>query len=166
MSKKLKQIALLTFVVLIWGKVAVDFFSYSEGGPDYIIKPKSVTETPTVLQEKFSYELNLDYRDPFIGKSMQRKKRTSNQSTPRPKPVVSSIPKTPVVKAPKVKWPLVVSLGGVSNTNGNSSSVILKVNGQESIISLGDSISGVSLVELTRDSVTLSYMNEYKTLLK
>lgn len=168
MNKKLMQIALLIFVIIIWGKVVVDFFSYSKDqeNKSYIL-PESI-EKPAELLEEFSYELDLNYRDPFLGKSMYQKKKSTKKQNNHENAKITVKKNNTTAKLPKkpVKWPLIASLGGLSNTNGETSSVILKINGVESLIAPGDSIFGVSLVELTRDSIVLSYQNEFKTLLK
>ncbi len=158
------QIALLIIVILIWGKVAMDFFEYSDEKTTPAYQYTSKEKDTMTSVEEFSYELNLDYRDPFLGKEAASKSTPKKTTVSHPKPTARKEETTN--KTPQVKWPKIDYLGDLASTKGSNYAVILRINGEESLISKGDSISGVSVNQLFQDSIQLSYMSELKTILK
>jgi len=159
------QIVLLVFVVGIWGKVIYDFFKYKELKNEPISNYVSQDMVPTIT-ESFDYELDLDYRDPFLGK-YSRAKSSANRprSTYIPPPKKDKPDEKPKKKV-NVKWPKIEYVGNILNTSSRTESVTLRVNGEESFMLPGQTIQGVTLKSLFLDSIQLVYQEEQKTILR
>lgn len=159
------QIALLVFIAGIWGKVIYDFFKYKEQKHELADNYPIQTAAP-VLDEKFSYELDLEYRDPFLGKYPKTKSNSNRPKTSYTPPPKKDKPEEKPKKKVNVKWPKIEYVGNIMNNNAKTESVTLKVNGEESFMLPGQAIQGVTLKALFPDSIQLVYQEEQKTILR
>jgi len=157
-SKKAKIIGLIIVIVVVWAKVIIDLFKYKQ--PEQVYVPMSNDKvTETTLDEKFNYELMLDYKDPFLEKSTRRKISNQSQVT-RTKPKK----KTLVNRDNNIKWPLVKYVGNVLGVNTHQETISMKINGKEFSFMEKETHEGVSLLALYPDSIQISFKEQLKTL--
>ncbi len=160
MKKKGLTYIMLIAVLAIWGKLIFDFVN---AGNDQIEEFSSqFTSAPTEsakIDSVYAYKLDLDYRDPFLGKSPERKPT----GLPKKKVVREKTP----VKEFIVNWPNVAYLGMMQNNQSGQKLAMLKLNTVDLVLAEGDSLGkGFVLGEILRDSLILSFKETSKTIYK
>lgn len=152
-NKKLSWF-LLPLVLGIWGAIGWQVYAAMKGDDamavnDIITGP--IAETHSVIHDTFT--LLLDYRDPFLDKSIKKAPPIStNRNNTAPKnsePVVA-----------KVQWPAISYSGLVRQPNSDRMVGFLSVNGKTYFVKSGDVIDPISVGKITRDSVEIAMGDE------
>lgn len=158
--KKLKTIALLIVVLLIWGKITWDVF-FQDDTVEYE-QTAQVQFEKMIAQEggKPKYELQEIVRDPFLGKS--------TSSVPPRQKTVKKVVKLPSVQEPKkeIVWPTIAFQGYVKDNSNGSPKAFVKVNDQFSTWTEGDSLQELVLAKVFKDSIIVSYADQTKAIKK
>lgn len=152
MKKKKNIYVLLAVVLLVWGMVIYRFFSYA--GPE--IK-ESATSTqisirPLTIKEREIFSIDVNYRDPFLGKmylpektgKLVRKKR----AVPEP-----------------IQWPQVVYKGIVSDNKDKKKVFMLIINGKSYMMKEKDTEQDITLKNGNRQSITVKFKGELTTIM-
>ena len=140
---------LLPLVIGLWGTIIYKVFTHYNP-PD--------AEVAQTIQPKVSIEpqgpsdtlfLHLDYPDPFMKKVSSRptkSKTASVKQTVKPKPPKKKQDRA--VPKPKFRW-----MGKVANRDNNTSRYLVSVNGNDQIVSVGDSLAGFQFKRAFDDSL-------------
>ncbi len=163
MRKKGLNIILITTVLGIWGIIL--FRMLSKPGTD----PESSTSISAGMPVKQHYterdtvRLVARYRDPFLGTVS----RTENPVSAPTATATSSArtPGVPTVSPPVKEWPALSFHGTIRNTQSGKTVAILNISGYETRMNAGDTLSGIKLEKIFRDSVLLS-MGKAKRVIK
>lgn len=149
MKNKKNTFILLPIVLLIWGLVVYDFFSFS--APDNLLR-KTATQyaiKPFKLKERDTFSINVAYRDPFLGK----------RNTPQTADSIKSNAKTK--KRPKpvetIVWPAILYKGIVSDSKEKNKIFMLVIAGHNFFMKKGDTENGVFLKDGDKESVYVKY---------
>lgn len=153
---------MLIVVLAIWGSFAYRFFF--PGGE--VVIPDEFSENGVhagdLNLDREVADLNLDYRDPFLGASARPVHKTESSvngattlTTTAPKPATD-----PLV----FEWPSLQYQGMVKNRETEDGRVVLRVNGKSYLVSKGDSISELVLVEYWKDSALVALADERKVI--
>lgn len=145
MKNKKKTYILLFIVLLIWGLVIYQFFSLgnsevaiNETGSNYDLKPLNIKKRDT-------FSINVDYRDPFLGRMYQPETKSS-------KPFKRKVhPKEPVI------WPNIIYKGIVSDGKDKKKVFMVMINGQAHFMKENDREQGIQLKSGNRSSIQVIY---------
>jgi hypothetical protein len=158
-NKKLAYI-LLPAVILIWGAIFYRIFNAANGDEKSIAAegPHKGAASERSYTDTFSIIAN--YRDPFLGKllsvtSDHPKPAIKQQKAPDPKP-------QPVALA----WPALAYSGMIKNQRSSMQLAILHVNGQSHNVKTGETIDGVQVVRIFKDSVEVAFQKEKRIIRK
>jgi hypothetical protein len=150
MKNKKNIYILLPIVLFVWSAVLYQVFSFSNNdevistnNPEFIIKPLKV-------KERQSFVINVNYRDPFLGKMY------APQTVSKIKTEKSTIKKTPKVQETLV-WPVILYKGMISDTKDKTKIFMIIIDGQNHYMKIGDTENEVYLKSGDKESVYVKY---------
>lgn len=140
---------MLPVVVLIWAGVLYQFFSFSSA--DGVLENTSMDLNikPFKLKERNTFLINVNYRDPFLGKMY------SPQEVVKTKSVAKISEKSKPEEA--IVWPSIIYKGIVSDTKEKNKLFILIISGHDFFMKKGDIENGILLKEGDKESVYVKY---------
>lgn len=147
MSKNQKTYLLLFAVLLVWGAIGFQFFQHYNPSVQEQVKPQAISFKPQKQQEAVSYNIQPDYRDPFLGKLYKK-------PTLKKKRIVQ--PKS------KVVFPNITYNGSI---NGTKKAYIISINGSQEVFRVKQTMKGITLVKGNENEVILKYKGEKKKFL-
>tara|TARA_B110000971_G_scaffold67143_1_gene68846 strand:+ start:641 stop:1120 length:480 start_codon:yes stop_codon:yes gene_type:complete len=144
-------------VLFIWGLICYRlFFKNTE---HTLKKPtQSLHFDQIEILKRDSFELFLDYKDPFGLHGIQLQ-----QSIPKVEKDVSRKLNT---KNVRIKWPKIKFLGLVKNANSTKGIAILNIDGSDFFFKKSQEREDIRLINSTPDSVIVSYKDIEKTIYK
>ena len=164
MNPKYTKYILIAAIIGIWSAIIYQFVG--SGGEEVLPEiPYTATLTGFDLQKEVS-ELNLDYRDPFLGDNYVKPSNSNGTSATQ---VVSNNTKQPEpTPEPEVtkEWPAIQYMGMVKNLQADQGLVMLSVGGKSHVIGKGDAIDDVTLVDYWRDSALVAMAGDTKMIVK
>lgn len=142
MKNKFLTYFLLVLVVVVWGLIFMRLFNnkQEERAPQKLYQAKSVLDTSVLYS---TYSLKLNYQDPFLGSHY---KVNTNTVKKREKVKIGAIPEEKL----DVQY-----LGMISNKKQKSMLAIIRWNGAEHYIAVGESIDGMELLGCNETTITL-----------
>jgi hypothetical protein len=150
MKNKKNIYILLPIVLLIWGLVIYEFFSFSNYNADETIVSEVFKVKPIKIKERQTVSIAVNYRDPFLGKmytAVQNKTVAKKKvTTPTPKKIID-----PIV------WPSILYKGIVSDTKDKNKVFMLIIDGQTFLMKKGSTEREVFLKEGDRESIEVKY---------
>lgn len=148
MKKKKSIYILLPVVLLIWAMVIYQFFSFSNPDVPNTVASTNYAIKPIAIPERDTFAIDVNYRDPFLGKMYLPNKATKN--TKRQKPKVT----TPIV------FPRVVYKGIVSDNKNEVKVFMVIINGQTFLMKENDTELDVTLKTGNREYVEVIYKKQ------
>lgn len=153
---------MLPIVILVWGIVFYQIFSYFFSAPTFVTeKTETILNVDEIKQDTFSIIAN--YRDPFLGENSSinlPKITTSSKST-------STKTQKPAEPKPLEKpWPIITYKGMIKNNNSEKKVCIISIDNKEQLVKEGDDINGVKITMIKKESVQVSFQKEQKTITK
>lgn len=154
---------MLPGVLLIWGFLGWKLYAAMKD--DESLPVTSVVEaTPddgnNVIPD--TYQLLLDYPDPFLGKSTSPVK-----FNPNPNPVKNNTTSTPAIIPKQTnEWPEIKYSGLVKSPKDGKMVGFLNVNGQSHFVKNGDQVDVIVVKILWNDSARVSMGKEVRTFRK
>lgn len=149
MKNKKSVYILLPLVLLIWGMLIYQFFSYSAASVALENTPREFNVKPFKLKERTLFTVNVAYRDPFLGKMyvapVSNQKKNSNTTKKSPKP------------AETIVWPTVLYKGMISDAKEKNKIFIMTIAGHDYFMKKGDTENEVFLKEGDKESVYVKY---------
>ncbi|NVK51288.1 MAG: hypothetical protein HWD85_00015 [Flavobacteriaceae bacterium] len=147
MNKKVKTYLLFAIVVCIWGLIGYNIYSYSNPTLE-ATKPSAIKTNFKIKKSTNPKVLEIaNYRDPFLGKIVYTKKKTTN--------------KQPV---PKIPFPSVIYHGLV--TGNKAKSYIISVNNQQEIFKIGSTFNQIRLISANAKKVVVEFQGVTKHIQK
>ncbi len=149
MKNKKNIYILLAVVLFVWGAVVYQFFSFTNAdeipvsnNPEFVIKPLKI-------KERQAFTINVNYRDPFLGKMYA------------PQTVLNVKTSTKIKKQPKSQenlvWPSILYKGIVSDAKNKNKIFMLIIDGQYHYMKIGDTENEIFLKEGNKESVYIKY---------
>lgn len=153
MKNKKFTVLLFIGVALVWGFAIFQLvLNFSGNDPEYKTSSK-ITFSQSLLNKEESYELLLDYRDPFNVKKASYKRSSPVKPVNRlikPKPVPEKVIDTPI------DWSYIQFIGLISNRDKNKSIALVSLNGRDRMIAEGDTVDGVRFLKHYQDSIQVA----------
>lgn len=150
MNKKKRTTYLFIAVILIYGAIVARFFILRSDGEEQIISQTATKFTPISYAVKENFEINNNYRDPFLGK------RTVAASTSK------KIKTTPVEKKETAYYPNIIYRGVVADSRSSAKVLSLTINGKEFIVREGKTADSVRVVSGDSKKITVAYKGNTK----
>ncbi|MFC4816007.1 MULTISPECIES: hypothetical protein [unclassified Flavobacterium] len=160
MKNKKSIYILLPLVLGIWGSVLYQFFSFSE--QEEQLNTGSVHPVNLSPIKKFAAdtsEIDVNFRDPFLGGSYQSVSTNSTSSNGRPVKSAKKVKPQIKIKEPLV-WPEIKYKGIVSDTKNKNKVFMLVINGRTYLMKIGSTENEVTLIEGDRETIDVKYKNE------
>lgn len=145
---------LLPIVLLVWGAVIYQFFSFTDNESRDSISP-NVAIKPFLIKPRDTSEIIINNRDPFLGKI------TDNSTIPKIKKKIS---KAVIIKE-EVNWPQVQYKGIVSDNKEKIKVYMIIINGKTHLMKKGDEEDGVKLKDGNRETIYAIYEEDLKVIL-
>ncbi|WP_281335990.1 hypothetical protein [Flavobacterium eburneipallidum] len=148
MKNKKSIYILLPIVLFIWGMLIYQFFSFSASDDSLATAPMEFNIKPFKLKERTPFSINVDYRDPFLGKmyAVSTAKTAKANGT---KKLVK--PKETLI------WPVIQYKGMISDSKQKSKLYILVIDGHNFYMKKGDTENEVYLKDGDKESVYVKY---------
>lgn len=153
MKNKKSIYILLPLVLLIWGAVMYQLFSFSSSEDVPVIVSNEISLKPIPVLKRDSIFISTHYRDPFLGKMYV----ATSDSIPKKK----RIPK----KAAPVVWPSIQYKGIVSDTKEKSKIFMLVIDNQAHLMKKGQTENEIYLKDGDRESVYVKYKGQLNLIL-
>jgi hypothetical protein len=147
MNKQQKTYGLLIAVLVIWGVIGYRIYiRLNPSTPELeVFTVQSTFKKQRTVETSF-YEVNAEYRDPFLGKFP--KKKVTTKKTVKPK---QTIP-----------FPNVIYNGVIQ---GNTSKTyILTINGKQELVKLGQELESVKLLSANKRQAVVKFQGVKKTI--
>lgn len=160
MQQKKKNIyILLPIVILVWGFVFYQLYGYFFSTPSYAnTEEKTIINIDEIKKDTFSIVAN--YRDPFLS---QKRAQTVNHRVA----VKTNGSKTKKNSTPTVlKWPSIQYKGMIKNNNSERRVAIVTVDGKERIVKEGTTLNELKVVKIEKETITVFFQDEQKTINK
>ena len=156
MKNKKSIYILLPIVLVIWGSVAYQFLSFSKN-EEKSKENSAFTFKPIAIKPRDTSSINVNYRDPFLGKMYSNKTKSvsTKRSTQATKP---ELPKTPMILQ------TILYKGIVSDTKDKTKVFMLIINGRTFLMKKGDTENEVLLKEGNRESVIVKNKGTLQTI--
>lgn len=143
MKNKKSLYILLPLVIIIWGSVFWKLFWGTQS--NVLQQPKTIiNEAKGIEMRKESFELSLNYDDPFLRASGGNKPASKNE-----------IPNLPQNVNRVVSWPKLEYHGLIKSHSTDKTVGMLNLNGKKYLVHLEDEVQGIFVVAIFPDSIVL-----------
>ena len=150
MKNKKNIYILLLIVLFIWGCVLYQIFSFTNTDKINSAEKNEFAITPLKIKERKTFSINVNYRDPFLGKmytlnkNLKTKPKSYNKN-PEPKPMETLV------------WPTVLYKGIISDSKDKKKIFILIIDGKNHYMKIGDIQNEIFLKEGNKESIYIKY---------
>lgn len=151
---------LIPLVLIIWGLITYRIYeSLKDDTPDYVMEPGSAEAVVEMLTPD-TFSILADYRDPFLGRARAaRPKANPGKARKTPKPVVKK-------PEPVLRWPAITYGGMIRNQKTGKLIAMVKINGEDNLMAVGNIASAVRLVHVYPDSIKVALGKAEKVVVK
>ena len=149
MKNKKSIYILLPIVLLIWGMLIYQFFSFLAPEDSLGNAPMEFNIKPFKLKERTPFTINVAYRDPFLGKMYA-------QPVTNTKKRVVGVKKQPKPEETLV-WPTIHYKGMISDVKKKHTLFMMVIDNQNFYMKKGDTENEVFLKDGDKESVYVKY---------
>ncbi|MFW0739833.1 hypothetical protein [Flavobacterium sp. T12S277] len=150
MKNKKNIYILLPIVLMVWGAVLFQLFSFTNSDEIVAANNPELRIKPLKLNQRQSFTIDVNYRDPFLGKMY------SENNAPKTKATGSKTAKAPKPKETLV-WPTILYKGLISDTKEKTKVFMLIIDNKNYFMKIGDTENGVFLKTGDKESVYVKY---------
>lgn len=149
---------MLPIIILVWGFVFYQLFSYFFSSPTYATKKvENKIDIDEIKKDTFSIVAN--YRDPFLDKKVSVSRPTTPYNTNRSNPKKrNKALKNPVPQ----NWPVIQYKGMIKNNNSEKRVGIVNMGGKERLVKEGDVLNEVKFLSISKTQIKVSFNKEQK----
>ncbi|MHC0446338.1 hypothetical protein ACWA1F_13090 [Flavobacterium sp. 3-218] len=150
MKNKKNIYILLPLVLLVWGAVLFQLFSFTN--PDETTAPDNpeFTFKPIKINKRESFTINVNYRDPFLGKMYV------NETNSKPQKKHATAPKI-AKQAEALVWPKIIYKGVIADSKGKNTLYILLIDNKTHYMKIGDTENEIFLKSGDKESIYVKY---------
>lgn len=149
MKNKKNIYILLPIVLLVWGAVLFQLFSFTKSDEIITANNSELTIKPLKFNKRQTFNIDINYRDPFLGKMY------TADTSPKPKGN-GSAPKVAKSKETLV-WPIILYKGLISDTKDKNKIFMLIIDNKNYYMKIGDTENEVFLKSGDKESVYVKY---------
>jgi hypothetical protein len=156
MKNKKNIYILLPVVLLIWGIVIFQFFSFCT--PEEVVTSTSAefAVKPFKLKERTPFVINVNYRDPFLGKTYSTQVEVISK-----KNVVKKVPRSEET----IVWPTIQYKGMISDPKGKNKKFLLVISDKNYFMKSGDIQNEIFLKDGDKESIYVAYKGNLNLIL-
>ena len=153
------QYVLVATVLAIWGTVVWQVLHLRSANPstEESFPSKDESVIPPIATGTFQYTLLLDYSDPFQGK-----RKVAPSSSPRPQSALPGKPAPPTQRRGPGNRQVLKYLAYAENADGRR--VLIQIGQRDHYLQAGDRREGLVLSQISRDSITVRWEGQTKTI--
>lgn len=156
-NKKLLYI-LIPLTLLVWGIIVYRIIATANSGNENQIQSMQQIENATIENMNDTFLINPNYRDPFLGKMINKILPSTNATTSSLPKTISTVKNTPIVSS----WPAIVYLGIIKNQKSNKQLTLVQINGQSYSMKIGETVNAIELCKVFKDSIEVKFGKEKK----
>lgn len=157
MKSKKSIYILLPIVLLIWGMLIYQFFSYTS--PEVVeVQEELPLFVKIDYKEPDTTALDINHRDPFTGKLEYANRNTSSNAK------ASNQPKTQILSTPEVQTQIEYK-GIVSDVANKKKVFMVIIDNQTFLMKQGDKENEVELINGNSESITVKHKGKKKNIL-
>lgn len=145
MKNKKNIYILLPIVLGIWGMVIYRLFSFSNPDTNIPATASNFTFKPIEVKARDTFSIDVNYRDPFLGKMYSNDVQKKN---------TSHVPK---VKKDTLIWPNIIYKGLVSDSKEKKKVFLVSINGQTYFMNEKTTEQEVTLKKGDRNTIEVLY---------
>lgn len=156
----------------VWGLLGKKIYDKVYPSNGTIIGSTATVPSSKAQVTLTAYELDLDYKDPFLQKRKRapqsRSTETANEKSVSKNSTSKKINKVAdklAAKPKPIKWPAVDYLGIITLKKGGSAAIISIDNAVENL-SRGEKLNDVTVNQIFPDSILITFKEETKTVLR
>lgn len=150
MKNKKNIYILLPLVIAVWAAVLFQFFSFTNSDEVVAADNTEFSFKPLKVNKRESFTINVNYRDPFLGKTYVEETASKTKSI-NPKTVKA-------VKQPEaLVWPKIIYEGLISDSKGKNKIFMLVINDKNHFMKIGDTENEIFLKDGDKESVYVKY---------
>lgn len=153
---------LIPAVLLTWGMIIYKIVSYTKSEVDTVGQKKN-TPAKTGYVAKDTFELYLNYNDPFLGHNadfFNPPKKKEEEKKPEKKEKKAQGP------FHMIRWPKIEYLGIAQNKKDSNKVIVLTINKKEYLVKEHDEIEDITLEKIYHDSIVLQLNDQNKTFIR
>ncbi len=155
MKKKLNY-PLLALVLLLWGAIFYRVFSGLKEDQPITPARNATPHVKTVKEHRPSAGLLLDYRDPFLGSGVDEAYEGADE--------YSYMEGDYLEAEPYVDWSMITFYGAITSDSGAKTVALVRINGQEYLLKLGETVEGFTLLGKKGNSITVRHQGQVGTI--
>jgi type II secretory pathway component PulC len=159
--KKNKTVILLAIAILLYSLVGIKIKTVISNSMGDQSTDKIGVESNLVKNKSFNYSLLLNYDDPFLSNGSFDEKQVTGTIQQRR---VANL-RTRIEKKISMDfvWPQFKLVGTVASSDKKKSLCILKLDTKkEVVLGIGDTLKGISIAEIYKDSIKLNHLKQYR----
>ena len=150
MKNKKNIYILLPLVLFVWGAVLYQVFSFTKSDEIPAVNNSEFTIKPLKINKRESFAINVNYRDPFLGK-MYAPQSASNTKVKSSKTVKESKPKETLV------WPTILYKGIISDSKEKNKIFMIVIDNKNYYMKIGDTENEIFLKSGDKESIYVKY---------
>ena len=165
MKNKTTTYALIVVVLLLWGYIVYKIYAGVSGDetPEATVVRSKPQVKESIALKVEDYTLNLNYRDPFLGKAAQQNVERP-KVTQRSQQVRPLVQRAPVPPPEVIDWSFIQFKGIMKNPTSQKIVSIVIINNAQYMLEEGAIGGGVKVIKVYKDSLKVSYKNIKKTI--
>ncbi len=144
MTKQTKTYLLLFVTLIVWGLIGFRIYKSFRNDNNIVASTNfNQTFTPKKIKKSEIYTVNANYRDPFLGKFPNTTKKKKKPKKKAPK------------KKTNIRFPKIIYNGIVEG--GNVKSYTITINGKQELLTIGQTINDITLINASNDEISVRY---------
>jgi hypothetical protein len=158
MKNKKNIYILLPLVLFVWGAVLYQVFSFTKSDETPAVNNSEFTIKPLKLNKRESFAININYRDPFLGKMYTPQTALSNKAKST-KIVKESKPKETLV------LPTILYKGMISDSKEKNKIFMIIIDNKNYYMKIGDTENEIFLKSGDKESIYVKYKGNLNLIL-
>lgn len=150
MKNKKNIYILMPLVLLVWGAVLFQIFSFTSTEEELPQNSAEFSFRPLKIHERKPFVINVNYRDPFLGKIY------SAQNAPIKKTLYPESKKT-VKSTEDLVWPAINYKGMIADSKGKNKLFVIIINNKNHYMKIGDTEDEIFLKDGDKESIYVKY---------
>ncbi|WP_394775884.1 hypothetical protein [Flavobacterium sp.] len=148
MKNKKNIYILLPIVLFVWGAVLFQLFSFTNSDEIIVNNNSELTIKPLKFNQRQSFTIDVNYRDPFLGKMY------AVQAVPK---INSSTIRKPLKPKETLVWPTILYKGLISDTKDKTKIFMIIIDNKNYYMKIGNTENEVLLKSGDKESVYVKY---------
>ncbi|MBS7256732.1 hypothetical protein [Flavobacterium branchiicola] len=150
MKNKKNIYILMPLVLLVWGAVLFQIFSFTSTDAPLTTSNPEFSFKPLKINKRETFAINTDYRDPFLGKMYAPEANLKTKATPAKTAKIVKQPETLI-------WPNIIYKGLISDSKEKNKIYMLIIDSKNYYMKIGDTENDVFLKSGDKESIYVKY---------